>query len=102
MTEQSDQMPEETWVEATDRFLIEAGDDLGARYAPQTKALRALARALDSAEGYDTTLAAEYARMHRWLMNKTGSRPTSAPDESGPDLLDMLASNPGARWNPND
>lgn len=101
MTEQSDEITPETWGEATSRFLIECDDDLGARYAPQTKALRELARALDSAERYDTTLAAEYARMHRWLMNKTGSRQGAPADERGPDLLDMLENNPGARWDPN-
>lgn len=101
MTEQNDQSDTETWVAATDSFLIECEPDLGARYAPQTKALRELARALDSAERYDTTLAAEYARMHRWLMNKTGARPSSPSDDSGPDLLDMLSNNPGARWDPN-
>lgn len=101
MTEQNAQTEGDSWEDATDQFLTECGDELGARYAPQTKALRELARALDTAERYDTTLAAEYARMHRWLMNKTGARPSAASDDAGPDLLDMLSSNPGARWDPN-
>lgn len=91
---------EETWIEATESFVTEAGDSLGKRFAPQIKALRALARTLDDSERYEPGLAAEYARMHRWLLNKTSAKGGADPEDSGPDLLDMLAANPGVRWTP--
>lgn len=106
MTEQNAQSEEDrpddladTWVSATDKFVEASSGDLGARFAPQVKALRALAEQLDSAETYEATMAAEYARMHRWLLNKTTSRPGAAgPGDDEPDLLDMLNTNPGAFW----
>jgi len=99
MTEQNAQPDVESWGEALERYLEHAGDDLGARFAPTVKALRAIAAELDAAEGYSSTLAAEYGRMHRWLLNKTGAVKSSGV-EDGPDLLDMLAQNPGALWTP--
>lgn len=98
MTEQND----DSWVGSAARFIESAGDDLGDRYAPQLKALRAIAAALDAGDGFDAGLVAEFSRMHRWLINKSGaSSPSGAGRDDEPDLLDMLAVNPGALWKAN-
>jgi len=88
----------DSWAFAVEKFVEDVGGELGDRYAPQIRALRALAAQLDAADTYEATLAAEYARMHRWLLNKTGARPAGSADADEPDLLDMLAQNPGALW----
>lgn len=88
----------ESWTDATDRFAEAVGEDLGDRFAPQMKALRALAEQLDTAETYEATMAAEYARMHRWLLNKTGARGGAGTAPEEPDLFDMFNANPGVMW----
>lgn len=100
MSEQNAPEAGESWADSTNLFVDEAGDALGGLYAPQVKALRALAAQLDAAEEYSPPLAAEYARMHRWLLNKIGKSAGADPADDGSDLLAMLEHNPGAFWKP--
>lgn len=88
MSEQNDN---ETWREITKRFDA-ASPWLGDTYAPQLRSLYALADILD-AEGDvpPATLVAEYARLHRWLLNKNGTgKPDPEPEHTGPTLFEMM------------
>lgn len=99
-TAHSESVEPDSWLAAAEKFIDEAREALGDRFAPQLKALRELARNLDESDRYEPSRADEYARMHRWLLNKTASPKAGREADDGPDLLDMLANNPGVRWNP--
>lgn len=96
----SEQNAKTTWRERTESFENDA-PWLGNLYGPQLQALYAYADALDLADSVSLTLVSEYARIHRWLLNKSaGAKADPEDNDSGPDLLDMLDANPGVRWKP--
>lgn len=99
MTEQDEK---QTWVGAVEQFILEAGD-LSDAFAPQLLVLRTYAEQIDAAiradEDPSIVLIGEYARIHRWLVNKRGgAKGSSSPEGDEASILDMFKSNPGVVW----